>query len=65
MDIKELRGQSLDELKTHLVDLRKEQFSMRMQLAIGQFPKTHEIRRVRRRIARVKYVLCCINKVLA
>ena len=57
MDIKQLREKSADELKAHLVDLRKEQFSLRMQAATGQLPKTHETRRVRREIARVKTLL--------
>ena len=57
MDIKQLREKSADELKAHLGDLRKEQFSLRMQAATGQLPKTHETRRVRREIARVKTLL--------
>ena len=57
MDIKQLRQKSADELKSHLQDLRKEQFAMRMQKATGQLAKTHEARRVRREIARVNTVL--------
>ena len=57
MDIKQLRQKSADELKSHLLDLRKEQFALRMQKATGQLPKTHETRRVRREIARVKTLL--------
>ncbi len=57
MDIKTLREKSADELKAHLIDLRKEQFSVRMQQVTGQLPKTHDIRRVRREIARVKTLL--------
>jgi len=55
--INELREKSADELKAHLLDLRKEQFSLRMQRATGQLSKTHETRRVRREIARVKTLL--------
>ena len=55
--INELREKSADELKTHLLELRKEQFSLRMQRATGQLSKTHETRRVRREIARVKTLL--------
>ena len=51
--INELREKSADQLKAHLLDLRKEQFSLRMQKATGQLAKTHEARRVRREIARV------------
>ncbi|KAF1685504.1 50S ribosomal protein L29 [Pseudoxanthomonas broegbernensis] len=55
--INELREKSADDLKAHLLDLRKEQFSLRMQRATGQLTKTHETRRVRREIARVKTLL--------
>ena len=55
--INELREKSADELKAHLLDLRKEQFSLRMQKATGQLAKTHDVRRVRREIARVKMLL--------
>ena len=57
MDIKQLRQKSADDLKSHLLDLRKEQFALRMQKATGQLAKTHEARRVRREIARVNTVL--------
>ena len=55
--INELREKSAEQLKAHLLDLRKEQFSLRMQRATGQLSKTHETRRVRREIARVKTLL--------
>ncbi len=55
--INQLREKSADQLKTHLLDLRKEQFSLRMQQATGQLSKSHETRRVRREIARVKTLL--------
>ena len=54
---KELRGKSADELQSHLVELQKERFALRMQKATGQLAKTHEARRVRREIARVNTVL--------
>ena len=57
MELKQLRQKSADELKSHLLDLRKEQFALRMQKATGQLAKTHEARRVRREIARVKTLL--------
>ena len=57
MAVKELREKSAEELNAHLGELRKEQFSLRMQKATGQLPKTHETRRVRREIARVKTLL--------
>ncbi len=57
MELKQLKTKSADELKNHLVDLHKEQFSLRMQKATGQLAKTHEARRVRREIARVNTLL--------
>ena len=57
MNIKELRQKSADELKAHLLDLRKEQFSLRMQKATGQLSQSHTIVKVRREIAQVKTLL--------
>jgi large subunit ribosomal protein L29 len=57
MELKELRQKSTAELAAHLVDLHKEQFSLRMQKATGQLKPTHQIRQVRREIARVNTVL--------
>lgn len=55
--IKELREKSAEDLQAHLVELHKEQFSLRMQKATGQLAKTHEARRVRREIARVNTLI--------
>lgn len=57
MELKQLRAKSADELKSHLLDLQKERFSLRMQKATGQLAKTHDIRRVRREIARANMLL--------
>ena len=57
MELKQLKSKSADELKAHLVELQKERFALRMQKATGQLAKTHEARRVRREIARVKTLL--------
>lgn len=57
MDIKELRSQSPDQLQSRLLDLRKEQFNLRMQKGSGQLSQPHQLRRVRREIARTKMVL--------
>ena len=57
MDLKELRTKSADELNTHLTELHKESFALRMQQATGQLAKSHEVRRVRREIARTKMLL--------
>lgn len=55
--IADVRGKTADELKTMLLDLRKEQFNLRFQRATGQLEAVGRIRAVRRDIARVKTVL--------
>jgi large subunit ribosomal protein L29 len=57
MELKELRQKSPADLQAHLLELHKEQFSLRMQKATGQLAKTHDIRNVRREIARVNMLL--------
>jgi len=53
----ELRSKNLAELKTLLLDLRKEQFSLRMQHGGGRLDGRHQLKQVRRDIARVKTVM--------
>jgi len=53
----ELRDKSLAELNDELVELRKEQFSLRMQGGIGQSPRQDRFGKVKRDIARVKTVI--------
>ena len=57
MKAEELRTKSVDELSEELVQLRREQFNLRMQQVTGELTHHHEHRRVRRDIARVKTVL--------
>ncbi len=57
MELKELRQKSESELNEHLVELRREQFNLRMQKGSGQLTQTHQFGRVRREIARVKTLL--------
>ncbi len=49
--------QSAEQMQQHLLDLRKEQFNLRMQKGSGQLTQPHQLRRVRRDIARTKFVL--------
>ena len=53
MKASELRGKSVDELEKELLELRRAQFGLRMQLATQSLAKNSEIERVRRQIARV------------
>ena len=53
----EFRASTSDELKTKLVELKKEQFNLRFQVASGEMENTARIKIVRREIARIKTVL--------
>ncbi|MEE4186528.1 MAG: 50S ribosomal protein L29 [Gammaproteobacteria bacterium] len=53
----ELSGKSRDELLEELLNLRREQFNLRMQQATGQLARPDQYRKVRKNIARVKTVL--------
>ena len=57
MKASELRSKSQEQLENELVELRREQFNLRMQAATGQLSHNHEHGRVRKDIARVKTVL--------
>lgn len=57
MKASELRKKSPDELRQILDDLLRAQFSLRVQIATQQTNKTHQLRQVRRDIARVRTVL--------
>lgn len=52
--VKTLRDKSPADLKTELAALRKEQFNLRMQAAVGQLTQSNLVRDVRKKIARVK-----------
>ena len=49
----ELRSKSAEELHKELIDLRRAQFGLRMQLATQSLTKNSEIARLRKQIARV------------
>ena len=57
MKANNLRAKSQDELQKELMDLLRAQFSLRMQFGTQQTNKTHELRKVRRDIARVRTVM--------
>ena len=57
MNIKDLRGKTAAELADQLLELQREQFNLRMQKGSGQLTQTHQVRKVRRNIARVKAVM--------
>jgi large subunit ribosomal protein L29 len=57
MNAQDLRDKNEVELRKELSGLLREQFNLRMQRGIGQLAHPHELRRVRRDIARVRTVL--------
>jgi len=57
MNAEDLRNKSVEELTTELLDLRREQFNLRMQRATGQLARPHEYGRVKKDIARVKTIM--------
>ncbi len=57
MEAKELRDKKPEDLQAMLLDLRKEQFSLRMQQGTGQASRPHLFNNLRKDIARVKTVL--------
>ncbi len=57
MEAQDLRSKNEGELKEELGELLQEQFNLRMQKGMGQLMGMHQLRRVRRDIARVRTVL--------
>ena len=57
MNAQDLREKNVGELREELSGLLREQFNLRMQRGIGQLATPHELRRVRKDIARLKTVL--------
>ncbi len=56
MKAKELREKNEADLNKELLDLRKAQFGLRMQIATQQLTNTSQIGKVRKDIARVKTI---------
>lgn len=57
MTLAELRAKTEKELTKEIVDLRREQFNLRMQKATGQLGNAARFKELRRDIARIKTVL--------
>jgi large subunit ribosomal protein L29 len=57
MKASELREKSAAELQESLLGELDKQFKMRMKRATGQMEQTHEMKQVRRNVARIKTVL--------
>ena len=57
MKASEMKEKSVDELNEELLNLKREQFTLRMQKGSGQLEKNHRLKEVRRDVARVKTIL--------
>jgi large subunit ribosomal protein L29 len=51
------REKNIEQLNTELIELRRAQFSLRMQLATQQLNKVDQLAKVRKDVARIKTVL--------
>ena len=56
MKASEVRDLTPDQLEDELLKLKKTQFNLRFQGASGQLEKVHQMRQVRRDIARIKTI---------
>jgi large subunit ribosomal protein L29 len=57
MQANDLRNKSVEDLKTELSNLQREQFNLRFQLKSGSLQQTDNVRKVRRDIARINTIL--------
>ena len=58
MKTSELRAKNDADLQNELLDLRKAQFGLRMQVATQQLTNTSQVGKVRKDIARIKTIQC-------
>lgn len=56
MKASDVRAMTADEMADKLAELKKEQFNLRFQTALGQLEKSSRVREVRRDIARIKTI---------
>lgn len=57
MKANHLRQKSKEELGIMLLDLSRERFNLKMQQGTGQLSKPDQIKKVRRKAARIKTIL--------
>jgi large subunit ribosomal protein L29 len=62
MKIDELKNKSIDQLKSILIDLKKESFNLRFQKANGQLENTSRVKVVKRSVARVLTLINNLSK---
>ncbi|NVK34404.1 MAG: 50S ribosomal protein L29 [Rhodobacteraceae bacterium] len=57
MKATDVRAKTLDELRSDLESLKKEQFNLRFQKATGQLENSARVRQIRRGIARIQTIM--------
>lgn len=57
MKVSEMKEKNVDELNEELLNLKREQFTLRMQKGSGQLEQNHRLKEVRRDVARVKTII--------
>ena len=62
MKINELKNKTIDQLKSILIDLKKEAFNLRFQKANGQLENTSRVKVVKRSVARVLTLINNLSK---
>ena len=62
MSTNELRELSVQDLEGKLLELRKEQFNLRMKRATGSLDKFHQFARIRKTIAQIKTIITEKNR---
>ena len=62
---KSIKEMGKAELETELLELRKEQFNLRMQNSTGQMTNSSRFKVIRREIARIKTQMNDINRAKA
>jgi large subunit ribosomal protein L29 len=56
MKVKELKEMTLEELDQQLVDIKKEQFNLKLQQVSGQLENPARMKELRRSVARIKTI---------
>lgn len=57
MKLSELRDKNINELRQLLLDQQKEQFKFRMAKGMGEAPKSHLVKNLRRDVARTNTII--------
>ncbi len=56
MKVNELKEMTMEELNQQLVDIKKEQFNLKLQQVSGQLENPSRMKELRRTVARVKTI---------